>query len=55
MKNKATKLPRSNAPGQVDYALLELIPAYVRKGVTVEEVGQTIKVSRPQTTVALAG
>lgn len=55
MKNKAKKLPRSNALGQVDYALLDLIPAYQRKGVTVEEVGQTIKVSRPQTTVALAG
>ena len=55
MKNQATKAPRCTALGQVDYALLELIPAYQRKGVTVEEVGQTIKVTRPQTTVALAG
>lgn len=55
MKNKATKTPRCNALGQVDYALLELISAYQRKGVTVEEVGQTTKVSRPKNTVALAG
>jgi hypothetical protein len=55
MKNQATKTPRCTALGQVDYVLLELVPAYQRKGVTVEEVGQTIKVSRPQTTVALAG
>ncbi|WP_426154158.1 hypothetical protein [Pseudomonas sp. DC3000-4b1] len=55
MKHQATKAPRSIALGQVDYALLDLVPAYQRKGVTVEEIGQTIKVRRPQAAVALAG
>lgn len=55
MKNQATKATPSHVPGGVNYALLDLVPAYQRKGVTVEEIGQTIKVSRPQATVALAG
>lgn len=55
MKNQAKKSHHRTVLGQVDYALLDLVPAYQRKGITVEEVGQTIKVSRPQTTVALAG
>ncbi|WPP02550.1 hypothetical protein SFA35_25965 (plasmid) [Pseudomonas sp. HR96] len=55
MKYQATKTPRCNALGHVDFALLERVPAYQRKGVAVEEVGQVIKATRPQTTVALAG
>lgn len=55
MKQQATKAPRAIAHGHVNYALLDLVPAYQRRGVTVEESGQTIKVSRPQTAAALAG
>lgn len=55
MKYQATKTPRSNSLGHVDFALLDRVPAYQRKGVAVEEVGQLIKANRPQATAALAG
>ena len=46
MKNQATKTPRSNSLVNVDFAALENVPAYLRKGLTVAENGQVITVSR---------
>ena len=42
MKNQATKTPRSNSLVNVDFAALESVPAYLRKGVTVTDNGQVI-------------
>ena len=49
MKNQATKTPRSNSLVNVDFAALESVPAYLRKGVTVTDNGQVITASRPAT------
>ena len=46
MKTQATKIPRSNSLVNVDFAALESVPAYLRKGLTVTENGQVITVSR---------
>lgn len=54
MKHQATKTPRSNSLGHVDFTLLERVPAYQRKGVAVQEVGLLIKASRPHFAVAFA-
>ena len=56
MKNQATKTPRSNSLVNVDFAALESVPAYLRKGVTVTDNGQVITASRAVTaTVATIG
>ena len=49
MKNQATKTPRSNSLVNVDFAALESVPAYLRKGVTVTDNGQVITANRPAT------
>jgi len=49
MKNQATKTPRSNSLVNVDFAALESVPAYLRKGVTVTDNGQVITASRAAT------
>ena len=49
MKNQATKTPRSNSLVNVDFAVLESVPAYLRKGVTVTDNGQVITASRAAT------
>lgn len=46
MKNQATKHPRSNSLVNVDFSVLESVPAYLRKGVTVADNGQVITASR---------
>lgn len=47
MKNQATKTPRSNSLVNVDFAALDRVPAYLRKGVTVTDNGQVITANRP--------
>jgi hypothetical protein len=47
MKNQATKTPRSNSLVNVDFAALESVPAYLRKGVAVTDNGRVITASRP--------
>lgn len=49
MKNQATKTPRSNSLVNVDFAVLESVPAYLRKGVSVTDNGQVITASRAAT------
>lgn len=49
MKTQATKIPRSNSLVNVDFAVLESVPAYLRKGVTVTDNGQVITAGRPAT------
>ncbi|MDX9668610.1 hypothetical protein QMK50_27065 [Pseudomonas sp. P5_152] len=49
MKNQASKTPRSNSLVNVDFSVLESVPAYVRKGVVVTENGQVITANRPAT------
>ena len=49
MKTQATKIPRSNSLVNVDFAALESVPAYLRKGVTVTDNGQVITASRAAT------
>ena len=49
MKNQATKTPRSNSLVNVDFAALESVPAYLRKGVAVTDNGQVITASRAAT------
>lgn len=49
MKNQATKTPRSNSLVNVDFAALESVPAYLRKGVAVTDNGQVITANRPAT------
>ena len=46
LKTQATKTPRSNSLVNVDFALLESVPAYLRKGVAVTDNGQVITASR---------
>ena len=54
MKTQATKIPRSNSLVNVDFAALESVPAYLRKGLTVTENGQVITVSRATPAVVTA-
>lgn len=49
MKTQATKIPRSNSLVNVDFAALESVPAYLRKGVTVTDNGQVITAGRAAT------
>jgi hypothetical protein len=49
MKTQATKIPRSNSLVNVDFAALERVPAYLRKGVTVTDNGQVITAGRAAT------
>ena len=54
MKNQATKTPRSNSLVNVDFAVLESVPAYLRKGVAVTDNGQVITANRPVTSIGRA-
>ena len=49
MKTQATKIPRSNSLVNVDFAVLETVPAYLRKRLAVTAYGQVITANRPAT------
>lgn len=56
MKSQATKIPRSNSLVGIDFAALDSVPAYLRKGVSVTHNGQVITTRRAdQTTVTAIG
>ena len=54
MKTQATKIPRSNSLVNVDLAVLETVPAYLRKRLAVTAYGQVITVSRATPAVVTA-
>lgn len=55
MKTEITQTPRSNSLDEFDFALLERVPAYLRKGVKLANTGKVITATSAATAAATTG